>query len=349
MPKISVVLPVYNSEEYLIESLESISNQTFRDFEIIAINDGSTDNSLEILKNYARKEPRLRIISRENKGITKTLNEGIELSKGDFIARMDSDDICLPLRFEKQLEYIINKNLDVCGTKYQRIGLQTGIPDLPISCEDCYFRLLFGSAMAHPSILLRKSIIKKYRYNENFKYAQDYELWCRMALDKIKIGNVPEVLFKYRFSSNNISVAKKKEQSYFAQIAGKNYWENTDISRDIIYPLCSIDTLNNSFYDLNNSIKSLLKLQNRLTYYNINNNYFNRLFNSKYLILLSRLSVYGLLPMLPFLKRISGLSTKTKIIYSLMGLTRIVSIKEKSKEILPEPLKGEIKKILYKS
>lgn len=348
MPKISVILPVYNSEKYLIDSLESLSKQTFRDFEIIAINDGSTDGSLEILKKYASNEPRLRIISRENKGITKTLNEGIELSKGEYIARMDADDICYPLRFEKQLEYLAENELDVCGTKYERIGTQTGIPNLPIDCNDCYFHLLLGSAMAHPSILIKSSVLKKYKYSENFKYAQDYELWCRMAINKVKMGNVPEVLLKYRYSSNNISGSKKNEQIYFASSAGKNYWHNVSISKGIPYPVCVIDLLNNDFEDLKNSLRSLLKLQERLISYHDKNDCFNNFLNKKMLILLGKLSVYGITPMLPFLKRLA-LKPKTKIIYSLLAITRVVVIKEKLKKMSSGLLKNKVNKILYEA
>ena len=208
MPKISVILPVYNSGKYLIESLESLSCQTFRDFEIIAINDGSKDNSLKLLEDYAKKESRLRIISRENRGITKTLNEGIYLAQGEYIARMDADDICLPNRFELQLEFIEKNNLDVCGTQYLKFGTLTGISNLPLKCEDCYATLLLNSPFGHPSILIKTKIIKNYKYNENVLYAQDYELWCRLAINKIRMGNLPNILLKYRYCSDSINCSE---------------------------------------------------------------------------------------------------------------------------------------------
>lgn len=343
MPRISVVMPVYNSAKFLVDALESISNQTFTDFEIIAINDGSTDKSLELLQNYAKKEHRLRIVSRENKGVTKTLNEGIDLATGEYIARMDADDISLPLRFERQLKYLVNNNLDVCGTQYERFGTKTGFSNMPINIEDCYYRLLLGSTMAHPSILIKKYVIAKYKYNDNIKYAQDYELWCRMALDKRKIGNVPEVLLKYRYSSNNISSSKSIDQINSAITTGTKYWVNIDISKGVPYPLCVIDSFNNNISDLKNSIMSLIILKNRLN----KNIYMSNILNSELLLLLGRLSVYGLNNILPFLKHIPNLNNKSKIICSLLALTRVMRIKDKLNNIIPSSIKAKICNYFY--
>lgn len=343
MPKISVILPVYNASKYLIKALESLSNQTFNDFEIITINDGSTDNSLELLEEYAKKEPRLRIISRENKGITRSLNEGIDLAKGEYIARMDSDDISLPQRFEKQLNFMSVNNLDVCGTQYERFGTKIGFSNMPINCKDCYYKLLLGTAMAHPSILIKKSVIEKYMYNESIKYAQDYDLWCRMALDKIKMGNTNEVLLKYRFSSDQISSAKNILQISYAQATGKNYWQNSDLVKDLSYPYCVIDSLNNNYKDLKITINSLLELHNRIK----QSDYMRKFILSLQRGMILRLSVYGLNSLLPLLKKIPDLNNKYKYFYSLIALTRAMIIKEKIKRIIPSNLRTIISNILY--
>ena len=344
MPKISVVMPVYNAEKYLIESLESLSNQTFRDFEIIAINDGSTDSSLKILQEYSKKEPRLRIISRENKGITITLNEGIDLAKGVYIARMDADDICLPNRFELQLEFLEKNNLDICGTQYLKFGTLTGISNLPLKCEDCYFALLLNSPFGHPSILIKTEIIKKYKYNENILYAQDYELWCRLAIYKIRMGNLPNILLKYRYCSDSITSSKKSQQKYFAQTIGKNYWYKNDISKDIPYPKSVIDTANKDKNDLKESLMSLVELQKRLK----NSSYMNELLNSLQLMLIGRLSIYGLKSILPFLKRNKNIKTKTKFLYAFLALTRAMLIKEFIMNLLSNSLKEKIRNVLYR-
>ena len=114
---VSVVMSVYNSEKYLPEAIESILNQTYTNFEFIIINDGSTDNSLRIIKEYANKDKRIIVISRENKGLIFSLNEGIEVSKGKYIIRMDADDISLPNRLKIQLDFMEkNKDIAICGT-----------------------------------------------------------------------------------------------------------------------------------------------------------------------------------------------------------------------------------------
>ncbi len=343
MPKISVIIPVFNASEFLVEALDSISNQTFSDFEIIAINDGSTDNSLEILNLYAKKEPRLCIVNQQNMGITKTLNEGIELSKGEYIARMDADDISLPQRFEKQMKFLEDNNLDICGTQYMAFGNKSGISNMPIRCEDCYSRLLLGFTMAHPSFLMKKSVIKYFKYNENFKYSQDYELCCRLALANVRMGNTPDVLLKYRFSNNQITSVKNSIQTSLAQSIGKYYWQRSKYTKDIQYPVCSIDIMNNKVNDLIDSINSLTRLFNRFA----SSDYMKNYTTSKQLILLSRLSVYGINTILPVLKQIPNLSFKSKILYSFIALTRIMVIKKQLIKILPVALKDKIQTLLY--
>lgn len=211
MPMISVVLPVYNAEKYLLEALKSISSQTFKDFEIIAINDGSTDKSLEILQNYAKQEPRMKIISRENKKLIATLNEGIMNSSGKYIARMDSDDIAYPDRFEKQVKYLEENNLDICGTWIKCFGDSNKIFSCPSDkVIDLY--ALFNCPMYHPSVMGKTEILKKYKYNSEDLHGEDYCLWIRLILDGYLIGNVPQILLNYRVSSEQICFKNSKEQ-----------------------------------------------------------------------------------------------------------------------------------------
>ncbi|HAS7841575.1 TPA: glycosyltransferase family 2 protein, partial [Vibrio cholerae] len=122
-PKISVVMSVYNGEKYLGEAIDSILKQTFSDFEFIIINDGSTDKTLEIIKSYMKKDDRIVLVSRENKGLIVSLNEGLDLAKGQYIARMDADDISIKSRFEKQIEFLdSNPDIGVCGTWVEVFG-----------------------------------------------------------------------------------------------------------------------------------------------------------------------------------------------------------------------------------
>lgn len=123
MAKVSVVMPVYNSEKYLKESIESILNQSYSDLEFIIINDGSTDNSFKIIKEYAKLDKRINVISRENKGIVYSLNEAIRLAKGEYIARMDADDISAPKRIEKQISFLkSHRDIDILGTQVKVVG-----------------------------------------------------------------------------------------------------------------------------------------------------------------------------------------------------------------------------------
>ena len=334
MPTISVILPVYNSSEYLLEALESITNQTFTDWEMIAIDDGSTDNSLQILQNYAQKEPRLRIISRENRGLPTTLNEGIDNAKGAFIARMDSDDISLPERFEKQLNFLEKNNLDMCGTQYNKFGQRTGISNLPLQHEDCCFRLLLRSAFAHPTVMARSKLFVNFKYNENMNCAQDYDLWCRLALKGFKLGNLPEVLLNYRFSSNQISTNKEEKQMLTATAIAKSYWSTNAISQSIPYPECIINSNIKDKQKIKSSIKSLNLLKDKFS----QNNYVQEQITIEKNKLFYRSTSLGLKYILPLLKHDQDIILNKKLLYALLSITRITCFKDRLKKSLPLPI-----------
>ncbi len=236
MPNISVILPVYNSSETILESLKSISNQTYKDFEIIAINDGSTDNSLEILNEYKKIEPRLRVISRDNMGLPFTLNEGIRLAKGEYIARMDADDICFPERFEKQILFLESNNIDVCGTQTILFDKAYGKSNLPITKEGCMIKLLFTCPFYHPTIMGKRELFVKYKYNEKLDCSQDYELWCRMISNGIKMTNMKDLLLYYRISSNQIVSKKSNKIRDYSIETSKKYWKSLDLTSKFDVP-----------------------------------------------------------------------------------------------------------------
>lgn len=220
--KISVVMPVYNAEKYLDEAIESILNQTYKDFEFIIINDGSTDKSLAIIEKYKNQDERIVLISRENRGLIASLNEGIELAKGEYIARMDADDISLSQRFKKQLELMEKKNLDICGCHYARKNSNNKYLDTIYTPLDEYSLLLYlilTVPFAHGSVMIRKRFIIKshieYGLN-NIKYAEDKAFWIDMFRNNAKFGNVNEVLFEYRELNNSISKVKAKEYDKYA-------------------------------------------------------------------------------------------------------------------------------------
>ena len=206
-PLVSVVLSVYNAEQYLAESIDSILNQSYQNFEFIIIDDGSTDGSLEIIQSYDDK--RIVLISRENRGLIASLNEGILKAKGKYIARMDADDISLPTRFEKQVAFLEGHlEVGLCGTAV--IGFskeQDGtIWRLAQQSKTIKTQMLFSSAVAHPTVMIRHEIILKHQlfYDDNFKYAEDFELWTRFA-NVTELTNLKIPLLKYRVLENSAS------------------------------------------------------------------------------------------------------------------------------------------------
>ena len=213
-PLVSVIMPVYNAQNYVEEAILSILNQTYQNFEFIIINDGSTDKSLEIIQEYAKKDNRIKVISRENKGLIYSLNEGIKLSKGKYIARMDADDISLSYRFEKQIEFMEN-NLDVgiCGSSAIVFDDKTEKKWIVYKDENrIKAELLFSSPFIHPSVMIRKSIIDKYNffYDKDYIHAEDLELWVRMS-DFVKLANIQDILFKYRDTPNSVTNKADKD------------------------------------------------------------------------------------------------------------------------------------------
>lgn len=208
MPKISVLMPIYNAEEkYLREAIESIINQTYNNYEFIIINDGSTNNVKEVISSY--KDSRIIYVENEkNQGIAVALNLGINLAKGEYIVRMDSDDISYPLRFKRQLDFMEqNLNIGVLGTWYELID-KNEIVENPINNNEIVKKILFfGNSIGHPTVMIRKSIIDKFqvRYDKNHVPAEDYGLWLSL-IDSVQFANLPEVLLAYRIHKNSTSV-----------------------------------------------------------------------------------------------------------------------------------------------
>lgn len=219
LPAISVLMPVYNAEKYLKQSIESVLNQTFTDFELIMINDGSTDNSLKILESYMLQDSRCIVHNQENKGLVATLNEGINIAKADIIFRMDNDDICMPQRFEKQMEYLNSHPECVAlGTSILLID-PDGFPINTWLYEQSHNKIdalnlsgAAGSHICHPSVALRKSVLLSIGgYRQEYEWAEDYDLFLRLA-EVGKLANLQEVLLKYRQHAASIGYAKRKQQ-----------------------------------------------------------------------------------------------------------------------------------------
>ena len=218
-PKISVLLPVYNAAEYIAESIQSILNQTFTDFEIILINDCSTDTTADILGNFT--DSRIRIINNTvNLKVVKTLNLGLGLARGEFIARMDADDISHPRRFEEQVAYLnANPSVDICGTWVRTFGTEDIIMRPATEHEHIKVRLFFVNPIFHPAVMFRreKFEINNLLYSEAYSNAEDYGLWVT-AVDSLKFANIPKVLLKYRIHKANVSVLKESNRQVLDDI-----------------------------------------------------------------------------------------------------------------------------------
>ncbi len=228
MPKVSVIMSVYNGEKYLCKAIDSILDQTFKDFEFLIINDGSTDRTSEILQSY--HDSRMKIINNvENIGLTKSLNKGLKIARGEYIARMDADDVSLLTRLEKQVNFFDkNKDIGLLGTSWYCIddkGRKVSINKAPKGKQSVHF-------MCHGTTLVRKDCLEEVGfYREIFEYAQDYDLWLRIA-DKFEIENIREPLYKLRVHNDSISLKKKLQQDLYASLAIELANERRKIGKD---------------------------------------------------------------------------------------------------------------------
>jgi len=211
MTKLTVLLTVYNGGTYLGETIESVLNQTYKDFIFLILDNASTDGSREVVKSY--DDPRIQLEALpENIGQAPALNKGLDMVTTEYVARIDADDICLPQRFEQQVEFL---------DKHPEVGICGGFVIIfegereyrlswPLKHEDIDARLLFESCMSHPLVMMRSRELNRHklRYNETSGHSEDWELWQRAA-KHMKLANIPEVFLRYRLHPNNES---KKNQ-----------------------------------------------------------------------------------------------------------------------------------------
>ena len=217
-PKISVLLPAYNSETTIEAALGSIQKQTIDDLQIIVIDDGSTDTTSEILSRMAGDDPRILLRSRANKGLIKTLNEAISLAQGEWSARMDADDIAEPERLEKQLRYAEQTGATVLGSYHRCFGDSEALFEPSAEHADIVHKMhCWTNSFSHPSLLVKTRLLKAFPYSEEAQHAEDFALWLRLAREAkrdktIVFGNVSEVLLQYRTHAQQVSQRFEKVQ-----------------------------------------------------------------------------------------------------------------------------------------
>lgn len=216
--KVSVLIPIYNAERYLAEAIGSVIGQSFKDFEIVAVNDGSKDGSLEILEDIAAREPRLRIVSRPNTGIVGALNDGLAVCKAPYIARMDADDFMLPGRLVAQVAHL-DKNPDcvVVGSLVQYMDPDGNLQrssEHALNHKTIERELLagFGDALNHPAVMIRREALQAIGgYRPECQWAEDLDLYLRLArLGKLE--NLNQVLLRYRVHAASVSRTRAEEQ-----------------------------------------------------------------------------------------------------------------------------------------
>lgn len=246
-PVISVVMSVYNCEKYLREAVDSVLNQSFKNFEFIIINDGSNDNSLGIILEYQARDNRILIVSQNNIGLTGSLNRAIGLSRCEYIARQDADDISLVPRLERQHGFLkIHPQVAVAGCFgeiFNDEGIVSPIGNLHLSSRALKRYLPRKNPMIHGSVMMRKSCLEKAGfYRDFFRHSQDYDLWLRLS-ECFDLAILPELLYRYRISADAISVSRFMVQKQYADIARQFHSERLKTGKD------SYDTLLQSYPD----------------------------------------------------------------------------------------------------
>lgn len=214
-PQVSILMPVYNTAPYLREAMDSLLSQTFSDFELIVLNDCSPDNAEEILDTY--NDPRIvRYRGEKNVGLSNVLNVGIELARGKYIARMDSDDISLPNRLQVQVDYLeAHPEIDLVSVGMQLFGAKEDIWIREQDTEKVKINALFHSPVLHASSVWRKESFEEQglRFRQEMVPAEDYDLWTRALLKGLKLVNLSEVLYKYRLHSSQATLQTGKTTS----------------------------------------------------------------------------------------------------------------------------------------
>lgn len=207
-PLISVIIPAYNSEKYIAQCLDSIIRQTYKNIEIVIIDDGSTDNTNNILKSYESNHDNIKLILKSNGGVSSARNLGLKEAKGEYIALQDADDISLSDRLESQMKYLQDSTADVCGTGIEFFGdKKNKIRLFPEHDAVIKYNCLFhGRVMAGPTAMFRKSSIVGLTFDENEAMGEDYQFFLRCFLEKnLTFHNIQQPLYQYRVSTNQAS------------------------------------------------------------------------------------------------------------------------------------------------
>ncbi len=238
---------VYNEEEYLTEAIDSVLTQTYDDFELLIVDDASTDESREIVRSY--DDPRIILLENEiNRGLTASLNRALEHAEGEFVARQDADDVSEPDRFERQVAFLErNQSVDVVGTGAYLIDGDGAVLDRRVGlCNPKFEDFMDKGHLIHGSVMARRSTLEAIGgYDEFFRYGQDQELWLRLSNQGYEIANIPQPLYRHRIHDEGVYFSRKDESAMYGIVA-----------RDLVTGTCD------------QSIKNELADEGVLDYYN---------------------------------------------------------------------------------
>jgi glycosyltransferase involved in cell wall biosynthesis len=222
LPRVSVLLAVYNGERYLRAAVDSVLGQTFADFELIAIDDGSSDATPAILRGYAAADARVRVVSRPNRGLTNTLNEGLDLARAPYLARMDADDLCLPERFAKQVAWLDeHPDCVLVGSRVLAVD-PDGLPIREMAMETTHEQidhahLNRGWPVVHPAVMMRLDAVRRAGgYRDQYNTLEDTDLFLRLA-EVGRLANLPDVLLHYRQHFGSVTHTKAARQHELRQ------------------------------------------------------------------------------------------------------------------------------------
>jgi len=273
VPKVTVLMAIYNGEEYLKECMDNVLSQTYKDFEFLIIDDGSTDSTLDIIKSY--KDHRIRLLKNDkNMSQVASLNIGLDHALGEYIARIDVDDIMLPDRLKKQLSFLIRRPeaalVGSWGEAIDKFGKSIVTSKLPVRKEEIIATILFGGFISiHSSFMFRKkSILDIGKYNEKFSFVEDYKLVIDLLLKGYVVKNIPEVFVKYRFHDDRISVRDSKPQTERYLAAVKHFVSNfasgySCMDIDMVFNfLISVGSMDKSYLKDEHDIKKIINICN---------------------------------------------------------------------------------------